>query len=188
MKLRPRQPLIESPPAILFNLSIFQNILSAATCMLLANQKLSDSPLLPSDEDTLRAQRTWLLLNVLIMTWAVFGIFHWLQGNIEATKVCAIAFLANLTILIFLRKSQNYELIIHSYLTASAIGICFISVSDPDAARSIYFFPIAILVCSYLFGVKEAFIWLIISLGLFALCHCLQYGISEGLEIIWESW
>ena len=150
--------------------------------MLLANQKLSDSPLLPSDEDTLRAQRTWLLLNVLIMTWAVFGLFHWIQGNIEATQVCAIAFLVNLTILIFLRKSQNYELIIHSYLTASAVGICFISVSDPDAARSIYFFPIAILVCSYLFGVKEAFIWLIISLGLFALCHCLQYGISEGFR------
>ena len=57
--------------------------------MLLANQKLSDSPLLPSDEDTLRAQRTWLLLNVLIMTWAVFGLFHWTQGNIEATtSVC----------------------------------------------------------------------------------------------------
>ena len=43
--------------------------------MLLANQKLSDSPLLPSDEEALRAQRTWLLLNVLIMTWAFFGVF-----------------------------------------------------------------------------------------------------------------
>ena len=150
--------------------------------MLIANQKLSDSPLLPSDEETVRAQRTWLLLNVLIMTWAVFGVFNWIEGNIEATRVCVIAFLVNLTILIFLRKSQNYELIIHSYLTASAVGLCFISVSHPDAAQAVYFFPVAILVCSYLFGVKQAFIWLIISLHLFVFCHYLQYGISEAFR------
>ncbi|MDB2687055.1 hypothetical protein N9Y42_07560 [Mariniblastus sp.] len=150
--------------------------------MLLANQKLSDSPLLPSDQETVRAQRTWLLLNVLIMTWAVFGVFNWIEGNFEATRVCAIAFFVNLTILIFLRKSQNYELIIHSYLTASAVGLCFISVSHPDAAQAIYFFPVAILVCSYLFGVKQAFIWLIISLHLFVFCHYLQYGITEAFR------
>ena len=148
--------------------------------MLLANQKLSDSPLLSCDEETFRTQRTWLLLNVLIITWAFFGGFYWIQGNIEATRTCVFVLLAYLTVLTFLRNSPNYELIFHSFLTTSAVGIFLVSISDPSAKQTIYFFPISILVSSYLFGVRRALVWLIISLHFFAFYHCFQYGIGEA--------
>ena len=126
------------------------------------------------------------------MTWAFFGVFHWIQGNIEVTRVCAFELFIYLTIRIFLRKSKNYELIIHSYLTASAVGIFLISMSDPSDAQWKYFFPISILICSYLFGVRQAFVWFMISLLYFALCHCLQYGISKAfsnhLNELMASW
>ena len=148
--------------------------------MRLVSQKLSESPLLPSDKDALRKQRTWLLLNVLIMTWAFFGGYLWIQGNSEATRVCVFELLVYLILVVFLRKSQNYELIIHSFLTTSATGIYLVSIVDPTANQWIYFFPIGILVCSYLFGVRQAFVWLMITLGFFALYHCFEYGTGEA--------
>ena len=160
--------------------------------MLLANQKLSDSPLLSCDEEALRAQRTWLLLNVLIMTWAFFGVFFWIHGNTEAACVGIFELFAYLTIWIILRKSQNYELIFHSFLTVSATGIYLVSISDPTASQFIYFFPISILVCSYLFGIRQAFVWFIISLLFLTLWHCLQHGFSETfsnhLNELMASW
>ena len=90
--------------------------------------------------------------------------------------------LAYATILAFLRKSQNYVLIIYSFLTASGAGIFLVSISDPGAAQAIYFFPISILVCSYLFGVRQAFAWLVISLLFFAFYHSRQYGLSEAFS------
>ena len=118
----------------------------------------------------------------MIMFWAFFGIFHWTQVNFEATRVCIFELLIYLSIRIFLRKSKNYELIIHSFLIASTVGIVLVSISDPSVDECIYFFPFSILVCSYLLGVRQAFVWLIISLHLFALCYCLQYGISEAFS------
>ena len=57
--------------------------------MLLANQKLSDSPLLSCNELAFRAQRTWLLINVMILTWAFFGVVFCIQGNKRSnTRVC----------------------------------------------------------------------------------------------------
>ena len=148
--------------------------------MLLANQKLSDSPLLSCDEETFRTQRTWLLLNVVIITWAFFGVFYCIQGNGEATRACVFVLLAYQTLLMFLRKSKNYEFIFHSFLTTSAVGLFLVSISDPSAKQTIYFFPISILVSSYLFGVRRAFVWFLVSLHSFVLYHCFQYGISEA--------
>ena len=160
--------------------------------MLLANQQLSDSPLLSCNEDALRAQRTWLLLNVLIMTWAFFGVFFWIHGNTKAACVGIFELFAYLTIWIILRKSQNYELIFHSFLTVSATGIYLVSISDPTTSQFIYFFPISILVCSYLFGIRQAFVWFIISLLFLTLWHCRQHGISETfsnhLNELMASW
>ena len=69
--------------------------------MLLANQKLLDSPLQSCDEQALRAQRTWLLLYVLIAIWVFFGGFHWFQGNVEAVRVCVVELLVFVAIPIF---------------------------------------------------------------------------------------
>ena len=150
--------------------------------MLLPNQKLPDSPLLSSDDDTPRPQRTWLLLHIMVTFWVFFGFFHWIQGNVKAAQVCVFELLAYSSIWIILRKSKNYELIIHLFLTASAIGTFLVSISDPSVNECIYFFPISILVCSYLLGVRQAFVWFVISLHLFALCHCLEYGIGEAFS------
>ena len=160
--------------------------------MLLGNQKLSDSPLLSCDEEALRAQRTWLLLNVLIMTWAFFGVYFWIHGNSEAARVSVFEIFAYLIIRKVLGKTQNYELIFHLFLIASATGIYLVSKSDPTTSQYIYFFPISILVCSYLFGVRQAFAWFIISLIFLTLWHCFQHGLSETfsnhLNELMASW
>ena len=149
--------------------------------MILANQKLSDIPLQSSDEEELRAQRTWLLINVMLLTWAFFAAFLYCRGFEIATRACIFQGVAYLTIQLFFSKSQKYKAIIHTFLVSSATGIFVVAISDPKLVHAMFFFPVSILVCSYLFGIRQAFIWFVITVSYFTLFHYLQYGFTETI-------
>ena len=150
--------------------------------MLLANQKLSETPLLSSDEEVLRAQRTWFLVNVMLLTWAFFGVFLWGRGFDAASRVCIFEGVVYLLIQVFLRHTQNYKTIVNLFLVSSGCGIFLVSISDPKLNLAIFFFPVSILVCSYLFGIKQAFVWFAISLAHYLLFFVFEYGISQTLS------
>ena len=68
---------------------------------------------------------------------------------------------------------------VNVYLACSGIGLFCVSVSDPELGLTVFFFPVSILVCSYLFGVKQAACWFVASLANFVLYFCYIYGLGE---------
>ena len=147
--------------------------------MLLANQKLSDTPLLSGDEEGLRAQRTWFLVNVIFLTWAFFAVYLSIRGHESASRACIVQASVYLLIRVFLRKSQQYKMIINLYLAASGFGLFYVAASDPQLKNAMFFFPISILVCSYLFGIRQASLWFSISLIHFTTYFYFEYGITS---------
>ena len=146
--------------------------------MLLANQKLSSIPLLSSDEEALRAQRTWLLVNVMLLTWAFFAVFLWARGFDAGSQVCLFQGLVYLMIQVFLRNTQKYKTIVNLFLASSGTGIFLVAVSDPRLTFVIFFFPVSILVCSYLFGIRQSLVWFVVTLVNNLIFFCFEYGIE----------
>ena len=146
--------------------------------MLLAIQKLSDTPLLSGDEEELRAQRSWFLINVMFLTWAFFAVFLWARGFGTASYTCTLQIFSYLLILVLPRDTQRFKTIVNLFLISSGTGIFCVAVSDPRLTFTIFYFPISILVCSYLFGVRQAFVWFLISLAHYAIFFGVKYGIE----------
>lgn len=149
--------------------------------MLSANQKLSPTALLAGDETSLRAQRVWLLLDVMFLTWAFFCVFLWVRGYRPAALICQTQTLSYLVIQVALRKKKQFMTVMNLYLICSGTGIFFVAVSDPRLALTIFFFPVSILVASYLFGIRQAAYWFVANLIHFVIYFCYQYGIYETL-------
>ena len=149
--------------------------------MLLANQDIADISLPSSGEEVLRAQRTWLLINVMFLTWAFFAAFLWYRGYDSAVRACIFQGLGYLVIQVSLSKTQKYKTAVNLYLITSGVGLFLVATSDPKLSSAAFFFPVSILVCSYLFGIRQAFIWFLITLTHFALFCCFKYGVTETI-------
>ena len=147
--------------------------------MILANQKLATTPLISSDENVLRARRAWFLVDVVFLTWAFFCVYLWARGYSVAAQACQVLVLCYMLIRLMMGKSESYKAIVHVYLFCSGLGLFLVAVSDVRLELNSFFFPISIVICSYLFGVKQASVWYVISLIHFTAFFCFAYGIDE---------
>ena len=114
----------------------------------------------------------------MFLTWMFFAAFLGLRGYQAAARVCALQSLSFVIIKWLLSGTQKYKTIINLFMTSCAIGLLFVALSDPKLGFAIFFFPVSILVCSYLFGVKQASIWFAVTTFFFVLFNYLQYGVS----------
>jgi len=81
-----------------------------------------------------------------------------------------------MVIRLLMGKSESYRAIANLYLICSAIGLFFIAVSDIRLEPVLFFFPISIILCSYLFGIRQAAYWYVISIFSFLAYHGYVYG------------
>ena len=146
--------------------------------MLLTNQKLA-TPLPSSDEKTVRALRTWLLIDITFLTWAFFCIYFWAQGFSAATQICEAQVFCYMLIRLLMGKSESYKAILNINFLCGSIGLFSIAVSDIRLEYVQFFFPISIVVCSYLFGSRQAFIWYVITSVNFLAYFCLVRGFGS---------
>lgn len=149
--------------------------------MLVANEKPNSFSLPSTEEGNLRAQRTWLLVDVVLLTWAFFYVFLWARGYQAAAVVCQTQTLCYLVIKFAMRKQGQYLSVTNLYLICSGLGIFFVSVSDPRLGLTIFFFPISILVASYLFGIRQAAMWCVLSMLHFLVYFTYRYGFYETI-------
>lgn len=152
--------------------------------MLLGENDSSDHGALieTNDAGELRAQRVWRFIIVLWLTWVFFACFLWSRGYPVASSVCIGDSLLHLVILLLCRKQKDYGLIMNLNLAASAFGLFFVSISDPAMSRTMFFFPVSIVVASQLLGVRAAFSWLLINLAAFTLFFLTMYGLHDSLQ------
>ena len=81
-----------------------------------------------------------------------------------------------MVIRLLMGKSESYRAIANLYLICSAIGLFFIAVSDIRLEPILFFFPISIILCSYLFGIRQAAYWYVISIFSFLAYNGYVYG------------
>jgi len=81
-----------------------------------------------------------------------------------------------MVIRLLMGKSESYRAIANQNLICSAIGLFFIAVSYIRLEPILFFFPISIILCSYLFGIRQAAYWYVISIFSFLAYHGYVYG------------
>jgi len=145
---------------------------------------MSDQPSTPIEHpngnaEELRAQRIWLITNVMAVTWAFFAIYLFASGYPLAGKVGFAECLVYLGLVLLFRRSTKYRLLMELWLVACGIGVVMISTSDPAIARTIFYFPISIVVASQLFGVRQALVWLVASVIVMVAVALGTYGLHE---------
>ena len=149
--------------------------------MLLAKQKTSPLPLPTSEEEELRAQRIWLLVDVVFFVWSFFCVFAWMRGLEAAFTICKTQTLCYIVSQCLLRKKKKFLLAMNLFLICCGLGIFFVALAEPRLKLTIFFFPISILISSYLYGIKQAKYWFVASLVHFIAFFGYQYGIYETI-------
>lgn len=132
-----------------------------------------------TNAQTLRAQRVWRLVIVLWCTWLFFAGFLHLRGYERAAQICVLDSIVHGLFLVLFRKHDNYRRIMNLNLLASAFGLFFVSLSHPAMAGTMLFYPVSILVASQLLGVRDAFLWTVITVVAFGLFFLAKYGQFE---------
>ena len=132
-----------------------------------------------SSVDGFRAQSVWLLGHVCYLIWGFFCIFLLANGYVESGIVCAVELLVYTALFLTFRKSDDYLHIMNLILTCSAIGLLAVACSHPKLNLTFFFIPISILISSMLFGFRQAFCWLVISLATILVCFLTIHGIQE---------
>lgn len=149
--------------------------------MLLARRKLKSVSLSLSEGEGVRAQRVWHLLDVMFLAWVFFCVFFWLRGFETAAAITQTQAICYLVIQVTMRRKRQFAAVMNLYLTCSGLGVFFVAVSHPSLALGVFFFPISILVASYLFGIRHAALWLLASLLHFVAFFLYQYGLHDTL-------
>lgn len=143
------------------------------------NFQLSPKPTV-DDAQSLRGARVWILMDVMFLTWAFYGCFYWFRGYPGGFRICLSQVFGYVVLQLTMRKTSNYLVVMNVYLALSGVGLFLISMSHPDLDNSIFFFPVSIIVASYLSGVKQATIWFGLTVMHFLAFYCCQYGIHEA--------
>ena len=139
------------------------------------------TPLVVNDEERLRVHRTWLMLDVVFLTWAFFCTYVWLRGYYVATVICQTQILCYLVISILMRSKERFSNLFNLYMISTGLGIFFAAVSHPNLWPVIFFFPISILLTAYLYGIRLATWWLAASVLNFFAFFGYSYGFSDML-------
>ena len=141
----------------------------------------SASVSVPSSEGkAIRARRVWHLLDVMFLAWVFFGVYFWMRGFEAASVIAQGQALVYVVIRLMLIKKQRYATVMNLYLFCSGLGLFFVSVSHPSLELSAFFFPTSIVVASYLFGIRPAAFWLLITLAHFLALFAYQYGLYDS--------
>lgn len=140
-----------------------------------------------ADKASLRAERVWLLVDVMFMTWAFFCFFLWMRGYQTATAICLTQVMVYAAIQLVFRKKQQFLATMNLYLVCSGLGVFFVAVSHPNLSQTIFFFPVSILVASCLFGIRQATYWLLASVFHFVAYFCYEYGFHETIAGHFDS-
>lgn len=130
-------------------------------------------------DDELRARRVWLLVDVVFVTWAFFGIAFRLRGYVDASNACLFQIIAYLIISKVFRKSKHYCHVMNLSLGITGFGLFWVSSADPMLSHTMFFFPISILIAAQLFGIGQSAVWLIFSLMFFSSYFVVNYGIES---------
>jgi len=147
--------------------------------MLLPNQKLSPAEL--KRGENIRARRVWLLIDIMFLTWGFFYVFLWLRGYQAAAAICQFEALCYVVIQVLFRKKQRYVAVMNFYMVCSGLGVFFLSASHPKLEYAIFFFPVSILVSSYVQGLRQASYWFVASLLHSIAYFGYVYGFQETL-------
>ena len=141
--------------------------------------QLSSKPLEKFDAQSLRAARVWLLIDVMFLTWAFFGCFYLWRGYPAGFRICLSQVFCYVVLHGTMRKTSHYLTVMNAYLIVSGLGIFLISVSHPNLGNSIFFFPVSIIVASYLSGMKQATLWFGLTVLHFLAYFICLYGFHE---------
>ncbi len=118
-----------------------------------------------SDIESLRAKRIFQIARVAWATWLFFAIFCMARGYHIPACVCFSEFcLINLIITAY-RERTNYRQLMNIILGVCSVGLFINSCAEPALGYSMLFFPISILIASQLLGIKDALIWMFVSLS-----------------------
>ena len=149
--------------------------------------QLSPKPITEIDANVLRARRVWLLIDVMFLTWAFFGCFYLLRGYPAGFRICLSQALCYVVLQITMRKTSHYLTVMNAYLIVSGLGIFLISISHPNLGNAIFFFPVSIIVASYLSGLKYATIWFGMTVLHFLAFFICVYGFEATFTIHLEQ-
>ncbi len=140
-----------------------------------------EAPALLTDStnvDGLRAQRVWQLVNVGWFTWFAFMLFCFWRHQYDASTICAAETVAVWSILYLHRRRTHFRRIMNLSLGACGLGIVLVSGTHPELHRTMFFFPVSIVIASNLLGVRAAFHWLVTTLIVDILFFVWQFGLS----------
>ena len=133
--------------------------------------------------ESLRAERIWRLLYVQLGTWSFFALFFLARGLSVACLTCLVEAVVMLAIInpTIVGRRRSCSSLMNLSLASSAIGLFLVSLSAPSLHRTMFFFPVSILIASQLLGVRAAFCWLLVNLfGQFVFLGVL-FGFTELL-------
>ena len=148
--------------------------------MSLVENNFVSVPIPSSEGKAIRAQRVWHLLDVMFLTWVCFCFYFTLRGYEVAAAIAQTQTLCYLVVQILFRKKQQFATVMNLYMACSGLCIFFVSVSHPNLALSAFFFETSILVASYLFGIRQAALWLLLTLVHFLAFFVYQYGLHDS--------
>lgn len=131
-----------------------------------------------TDPNLLRSQRIWRFVFVLWATWLFFSGYLWFRDYTQAMQICLVESIVMFALIVTWRKRKDFHIFMNLQLAASAFGLLAVSLSDPAMAGTMLFYPVAILVSSQLFGVRQALAWFIIN----ALAFCAYSLSAHGFE------
>ena len=161
----------------------FRKSVSDRPLMLTSQQKLAPAELLVNDEERLRVRRTWLMLDVVFLTWAFFCVFVWFRGYDATTAICQTQIVCYLVINVLMRNKARFTKLFNLYMACIGTGIFFSAVSDPNMWPVIFFFPISIMLSAYLFGIRVATWWLGASILNFVAFFIYLHGIADTFTV-----
>ena len=133
--------------------------------------------------ESLRAERIWRLLYVQLTTWLFFVVYFCVRGFSTASWVCIFELLMMQAIInpILGGRRRSCSALMNMSLASSAIGIFLVSLSDPALYRTMFFYPVSILIASQLLGVRAAFYWLMVNLVAHFTFLAAAYGFADVL-------
>ena len=117
----------------------------------------------------------------MFLTWAFFSVYLWARGFTVATWVSHVQVFCYMLTRLLMVKSESYKAIVNIYLICGGIGLFSVAVSDPRLESALFFFPISIVLCSYLFGTRQAAYWCAASLLNFVAYYYTVYGFNNTL-------
>jgi len=145
--------------------------------------EVDESFLTINGTENLRELRVWRMVRVQLVVWLFFGIFFFVRGIQTATEICLLqsAILCVISLLESKCSSRCCKVAMNASLISSGVGLVLVSLCDFSLARTMFYFPVSILIASQLLGIRAAFGWMLISF----LANTTYYLAAFGITDVW---